>query len=267
MRTYQMYHWQANNSLKSDTVSGLWPATAPLSSDVRGQQMSDRPSVWLDNARNAVKSEEYAIALEKYEYFFDHALEEDRSFYGVRLSYCLDEWARLGKKYPLAQEKLIEKKETTRKLLLESGEPERFHEFEALCRYLGQKEESMKLFLHLHESRKELAEEVVRYIWDRLVSSGNWEICAAYLGDPESRYQNLLFLYDSTMEIHNSDPNMDLENYSETRFVKDASNLLKVLTNTNHSEMVEKIIMRITNDTMERGREHLKSKVLEQVAL
>ena len=34
MQTYQMYHWQANNSLKSDTVSGLWPATVPLSSNV-----------------------------------------------------------------------------------------------------------------------------------------------------------------------------------------------------------------------------------------
>ena len=30
----------ANNSLKSDTVSGLWPATAPLSSNVRHNNKS-----------------------------------------------------------------------------------------------------------------------------------------------------------------------------------------------------------------------------------
>ena len=58
----------------------------------------------LDRARAAFKEANYSRALEQYEYFFDHALDDDpHSLYGVRLSYCLAEWVRLGELYPEQQ--------------------------------------------------------------------------------------------------------------------------------------------------------------------
>jgi len=51
----------------------------------------------LREARQLVKSEQYAAALEKYIWFHDHALAFDRALAGVRLSYAIFEWLDLGK--------------------------------------------------------------------------------------------------------------------------------------------------------------------------
>lgn len=54
--------------------------------------MSTNLEMYLNEARKTFKSKDYAKSLFSYEYFFDHALDEDgASFYGVRLSYCLSE--------------------------------------------------------------------------------------------------------------------------------------------------------------------------------
>jgi hypothetical protein len=74
-----------------------------------GEMDMDRPCQRdaLDNARAAFKHGDYPEALRQYDYFFDHALDDDpAALYGVRLSYCLDEWAKLGEKYPPALESL-----------------------------------------------------------------------------------------------------------------------------------------------------------------
>jgi hypothetical protein len=39
----------------------------------------------LADARALFKAKEFAAALAQYEHFFDHALEEEESLYGVRL--------------------------------------------------------------------------------------------------------------------------------------------------------------------------------------
>ena len=46
------------------------------------------PKEVLREARQLVKSEQYAAALEKYIWFHDHALDADRALAGVRLSYA-----------------------------------------------------------------------------------------------------------------------------------------------------------------------------------
>jgi hypothetical protein len=58
------------------------------------------PKEILRQARQLVKSEQYAAALEKYIWFHDHALDADRALAGVRLSYAILEWVDLGGLYP-----------------------------------------------------------------------------------------------------------------------------------------------------------------------
>jgi hypothetical protein len=59
----------------------------------------------LDEARTACHSGDFARALDRYVWFFDNCLANDPAYYGVRLSYVLDEWTDLGKKYPPAAER------------------------------------------------------------------------------------------------------------------------------------------------------------------
>lgn len=233
--------------------------------------MTVDPRQYLERARASAMSGDFSNALYNYEYFFDHALDEDpHSLYGVRLSYCLSEWVRLGKEYPEAHKRLEKKKENTRALLLETKQPELFHDYETICEHLGKEEESMEFFLFLHETEPKLATTVVRFIWDRLVTSKNWNACLAYLGNAESRYEKLLQKYDQAMSVCRSNPDIgdeDFANQIESWFVRDASNLLIVLKNTNQHELAAQIYSRVDTDTKERKCEHLKIEVSERVGL
>src|SRR4051812_19028994 len=95
--------------------------------------MSKNPREILDNARSAFRSGDYPVALERYEYFFDHALDDDdAAFYGVRLSFCLDEWARLGEKYPAAKDRLEKKRDEALSSLVQTRNPQQFNDFKSI---------------------------------------------------------------------------------------------------------------------------------------
>lgn len=68
----------------------------PIRSEIMSRVNENRATEALRQARQFVKSHEYAAALEKYIWFHHHALEIDRNLVGVRLSYAISEWVALG---------------------------------------------------------------------------------------------------------------------------------------------------------------------------
>jgi hypothetical protein len=64
------------------------------------------PNQILNQARADALAGRYEEALAKYLWFHHHALEIRPSLAGVRLSYALQEWRRLGEFYPPAWEAL-----------------------------------------------------------------------------------------------------------------------------------------------------------------
>lgn len=230
--------------------------------------MSARQS--LADARAAFDAEEFSAALRNYEYFFDHALEEDESFYGVRLSYCLDEWSRLGSKYPPAQERLQFKAEEAHQLLLSTREPSRFHDYMAICEYLRRGSASIDAFLALHRSDRELAESIVRFIWDELVDSKQWEVCASYLVNPPSDYANALRKFDQSMKICVADPSLggiEFENQINGWYVRDVANIILVLSNSRRSMEARTIAAVMESDMKKRSRLDLVERINERIAL
>lgn len=222
----------------------------------------------LDEARAAFRDKDYVRALERYEYFFDHALVGDpHSLYGVRLSYCLSEWAKLGEVHPPARQRLEERAGEALVLLAQTRDPERFHDYIALCRYLHWSEEPGRRFLEFHASDPDLARSTVRFIWDKLVQSEQWSVCEAYLGEPESRYDAALAKFDQAIELCNSEPSFgghDFEEQIEGWYVRDVSNILRVLRNTGRAEEALAIEVRLEPDMMSRGRGSLVERVHEQ---
>lgn len=224
----------------------------------------------LANARALFKKGDFEKAAAQYEYFFDHALEEEESLYGVRLSYCLDEWARLGSKYPPALERLIFKAEEAHGLLLRTRRPAYFHDYMAICENLQRDGAPINVFLTLHESDRELAESVVRYIWDELVEAKHWDVCASYLSDPDSDYAVALRRFDESMAICRSDPSLggaEFEEQIKGWYVRDVTNIVRVLTNSNRPAQSLTILGRMMSDMQERRRPDMVTRVHEQVAL
>jgi hypothetical protein len=223
----------------------------------------------LAEARAAFKKKELAQALVQFEYFFDHAIEEEASLYGVRLSYCLDEWAQLGSKYPPALERLRSKADEAHGLLLQTRNPARFHDYIAICEYLKRNAAPVDVFLTLHKSDPELAKSIVRFIWDELVDAGQWNVCASYLTDPGSSYATALRRFDRTMAICVDDPSLggvEFEQQIESWYVRDVTNIVRVLTNSGGSEPARAILRSMESDMKERGRLDLAARVREQVA-
>lgn len=114
----------------------------------------------LDKARADVQAGRYEEALRGYIWFHDHALEERRSLYGVRLSYALDEWVELGRLYPPAMHELKAKRDE-KSAQLGRGEGDRglFHDVESINEYLADYESTYDLFVRLMGSNTALADK------------------------------------------------------------------------------------------------------------
>jgi hypothetical protein len=232
--------------------------------------MEANPRDALDEARAAFRDENYGSALERYEHFFDHALDEDaHSLYGVRLSYCLSEWAELGTVYPLAMRRLEEKANESLALLTQTREPERFHDFVAICRYLDREPEPIHQFLRFSSSDRDLASLVIRFIWDALVQDRQWSVCETYLAEPKEKYESALMKFDEAMEICRSEPTFggkELEEKIEGWYVRDVSNIL-VLKNCGRGEEAAAVEQRAETDMTQRGKASLVVRVRERTVL
>lgn len=223
----------------------------------------------LYEARAAVRDGKYSEALEKYDYFFEHALDNDpAAYYGVRLSYCLSEWAGLGVEYPEALERLTQKKTAALSLLNTTRDPERFHDFIAICKYLNCENQPLHLFLAYHKSDREFAKSIVRFIWDELISSKQWEVCNSYLTDSAEFCEVALAKFGNAMSVCESNPSLGGEEFAEQikgRCVRDVSNILLVLKNNGRNTEVASVMERASLDGRFRKYPELISHIGERV--
>jgi hypothetical protein len=226
--------------------------------------------VSLSPAREAFHSGAYSDALKHFEYFFDHALDENPyAKYGVRLSFCLAGWAKLGDVYPPAKQRLEERCDEALVLLEQTREPERFHDYMAICHYLGRDEQCVPRFLHYHVNDRALAETFVRYIWDGLVDAKQWQVCASYLEDPLQRYQDVMAKAAQIMEMRRQDPTfggVEFEEQSKGWCVRDISNLLLVAKHAGMLEAESRIYESLPSDLESIGCPELLGRIHERAS-
>jgi len=210
----------------------------------------------LEKAREAVKLKNYADALKIYNNFFDITFKNS-SKYGVRLSYCLSEWKKLGDIYPSALEKLENKRDETLLLFKNKREPERFHDYIAICKQLKTPELPMEEFMYLHKTNKTLSTQIVRFLWDELIENKEWSICIGYLDDPLTKYETYLTNFDTLFKkyVHDDSTDNDKEIFSHSLnwYIKEVVNILLVLKNNNKIEEYNHLHERISSDLKLRG--------------
>lgn len=180
-------------------------------------QLAEKPKDALDAARAAVRDNRYPEALEKYEWFFDHALDDDEhNYYGVRLSYCLGEWADLGSKYPPAWKRLVERRDQALELFGSTRDPERFHDFMSICQYLDEDSRlPVETFARIHHHDRPLAESAVRFIWHELVDAQLWDVAAAYVTDYKADYEAAIEKFEEAMKVCEENPDFGGEDFAD----------------------------------------------------
>ncbi|MDB4511871.1 hypothetical protein N9060_00270 [Arenicella sp.] len=164
----------------------------------------------LEDAQLAHQAGDFVNALDFYEYFFDHALDADPyALYGVRLSYCLDGWARLTEVFLGAKIRLEEKQQHVIQLYRDTKDSEKFHDYYCISKALNQGHQALALFSDLYAENPKSAEKLSKYVWDDLVKTENWEMCGALLQRPEQKIDEFFAIYDEAQKLKSVEPSFD----------------------------------------------------------
>jgi len=140
----------------------------------------------LDDAGTFREKGEFAKALERHEWYHANALRLAPAQYGVRLSFALSDWMKLGKQYPpaIASLKRI-RDEGTKTLEDGKGDAHLFHDVEAINGRFSETDATIALFKKLDAEHPALAAECFRMVSRTLIQMNETELVAKYVGDPK----------------------------------------------------------------------------------
>lgn len=141
----------------------------------------------LKDAQSFARAGEFEKALERHEWYHANALRIEPSQYGVRLSFALSYWKKLGDQYPPALASLIALRDQGAQSVLDGkAKPELFNDVISINRALKEEAKSVALFKMLIEKQSDFARECFRYIDKTLLEAGELKLFEIYGGDLES---------------------------------------------------------------------------------
>jgi hypothetical protein len=192
----------------------------------------------LREARQLVKSEQYAAALEKYIWFHDHALDFDRALVGVRLSYAISEWVDLGEVYPPARSALESVRDAKAELLAQGTyDVSLFHDVALINRAFGQVDRTSDLFKSIANADRDVAAKCFNIALESLVRMKEFDLARSFISDPIKEIDHfarpLKFASQQTQSVS---PEMMQETLVRI-YVKKVNLLLQIFTGLGDEEM------------------------------
>ncbi len=164
----------------------------------------------LENALTAHEAGDFASALQFYEQFFDHALDDDPyELYAVRFSHGLAGWAELAMVFPGAKISLERKSREVWQDYVDNRAAERFFDYLCICRHLGQEQDAINRFLALYAQEPKSAQKLTRYVWDDLVIGEHWQVCSDLLQEPAQKIDELFSIFQETQRLRSIDSEFD----------------------------------------------------------
>jgi hypothetical protein len=141
----------------------------------------------LTNARACILEGRYAEALVDLVWFHENALSEDASWSGVRRSYALDDWVRLGKVYPPAFAALEETREKSAMALLQgAADRSTFSDVAAIDGYLDATVKTYTLYKELLKAQPEVAAACGQAALSSILAAEDYQLAAQLTPDAES---------------------------------------------------------------------------------
>ena len=120
----------------------------------------------------------------------EHALETKRWLYGVRLSFALSDWARLGARYPKALEAMraIRDRDIAR-LLDGTADEHKFADVAAINEVLNESAATFALFRSLISKQPAQALKCWRIFRPTAIAAGEYALAREFVEDPDARFQ------------------------------------------------------------------------------
>lgn len=203
------------------------------------------PGEVLDSARQHVADKDYAEALKDYKWLFENSTNIESSMFGVKHSYCVNEWRKLGDLYePALQLYRTELKNRKSRLMGGEADWDLFMEFDALCDYDAKKTEVIEVFMAFHndDKQRKFTESIFGPIKKDLLASGYVEICSNYTPDPIREVGHIIELHRLNIEREKRFENTcDGESFAESMYYDEAGYLLSVLKKSNRTDEFESV--------------------------
>lgn len=158
----------------------------------------------LNAARAAARDGLFAEALSEYIWFHEHALEEQPSLVGVRLSFALGYWIELAGEYPPARAALQGIRDRKTKLLEDGVEDwELFKDVTAINRELCNDEATYNLFWLINSKNPVFAARCARLATPALVKAHAFKFAKSFIPDPEQEIERLASRFNQGIERAN----------------------------------------------------------------
>ncbi len=191
------------------------------------------PEQVLREARDLTDSGAYAEALERHRWFHENSVTHMASLYGVRRSFALRSWARLGDLYPPARAAL-EHIRNAKATALRDGARNRelFDDVEAINATIGQIEQTRDLFVYIAERDREFAQKCFRSALPALVQGRDFASARSFISSPrETLDQSVNQLNENIQDlpVPETESSARLKEAYIKIYVEDVLQLLEVL--------------------------------------
>lgn len=159
------------------------------------------------DAQSLARAGEYEAALERHQWYHDNALRINKAQYGVRLSFALSAWKKLGEKYPPALAALTALRDQgTQTVLAGKAQPELFHDVISINHTLAEEDQSVKLFKTLDKTQPDFARRCFHFMEDTLISAGEVDLFTRCSGDSVAFLQRKIKAHQQLMAIIQKGP-------------------------------------------------------------
>jgi hypothetical protein len=167
-------------------------------------------------------------ALTRFIWLYDHALEHESAFNGVRLSYLLSYWKALADKYPPALKALQDVRDKETELIKRGkGTYETFNEVVSINRVLMEDDKSIELFVFIDEKYPPLATRCWDYIANKIISVKKFDLVKKYLPDPMKKFKEIVLSYKISVLSCEIGKHVEVsKKINEDRFVHETLNLI-----------------------------------------
>lgn len=210
-------------------------AAEPAAADVRDARGA------LNDARSFAQQGRYEEALQKHLWFHENALKYEPSMTGVRLSYALSDWIRLGEKYPKARTALIEIRDRDRTTIAGGrGSFALFMDVAGINRALKEEPKTVALFKTMHLKYPELAKKCYHVAEPYLAAEHEYPICSAYIPDPLQRFERIHQMRTMHLDFAKKG-NPQMADYADKSFADETCRLIEILAGVGRKEEAEKV--------------------------
>lgn len=203
------------------------------------------PDKVFDEALQDHRDGKFEEALRKHIWFHQYALDYQPSFYGVRLSYALSDWACLATKYPDALVALEYFSDKAEDKIKDGGDVySTFHDFESINEVLDNEERTISLLEWLDANDPGLAGEVSRLARSALIDAERYPLIGKYFdSEKELDIQIMQLNVVSGFEIPGETAG-ETKAYAYDSFSDAVQTMVAILAKNGRIDEVERVVER-----------------------